>query len=344
MSEKLGRLSGEKDSRLKLDLKDRKILSLLSEDSRMPLTQIAKKVQLSRDSVNYRINRMKRKGVILRFFPIIELKQFGYQNYLVYMLLDEKDKEDQKRFISALKSHPNVRAIMEYSDRWDIGLVIVAKGLLDFDNVITDIMNISNDLVIEKEKLAVIKEYHNIHLPQKFYWDIKHEFKHRGSLKEKVKMDETDFKIMRILSKDARLSTVIIGERLGISPDAVSYRIKNLLKNNVIKRFSVLVDLSKLNYNWYTYCISTKVFDEKADIKIKGFIRKHPYILKAVKTVGNWDLVLQIVTESQKMFHSIVKEIKNEFASIIKTYETNIAYKEHLYEPFPEVIKFDSKE
>ncbi|GAG48377.1 unnamed protein product, partial [marine sediment metagenome] len=40
---------------IKLDIKDKKILALLSVNCRIPLTQLSKKVALSRDAVNYRI-------------------------------------------------------------------------------------------------------------------------------------------------------------------------------------------------------------------------------------------------------------------------------------------------
>ena len=39
--------------RIKLDLKDKKILSIISANSRIPLTQLSKKVGLSRDKGNY---------------------------------------------------------------------------------------------------------------------------------------------------------------------------------------------------------------------------------------------------------------------------------------------------
>ena len=52
-----------KQKQLKIDKKDKKILVLLSEDSRMPVSEIAKKVQLSKDTVSYRIKRMVKEVI-----------------------------------------------------------------------------------------------------------------------------------------------------------------------------------------------------------------------------------------------------------------------------------------
>ena len=69
---------------VKIDEKDRKILTLLSENSRIPLTKLTKTVKLSRDAVDYRIKRLMDKGVIVRFFPLIDFKKFGYTLYHVF--------------------------------------------------------------------------------------------------------------------------------------------------------------------------------------------------------------------------------------------------------------------
>ena len=50
-----------------LDLKDKKILVELELNSRRSNNQIAKKVNLSKEVVKYRIDRLLEKGVILRF-------------------------------------------------------------------------------------------------------------------------------------------------------------------------------------------------------------------------------------------------------------------------------------
>ena len=57
---------GEK---VKLDQKDKKILSLLDHDARLTVAEISRKTGIQRDSVLYRINRMKKMRVIRFFTP-----------------------------------------------------------------------------------------------------------------------------------------------------------------------------------------------------------------------------------------------------------------------------------
>ncbi|PIY60283.1 hypothetical protein COY95_02555, partial [Candidatus Woesearchaeota archaeon CG_4_10_14_0_8_um_filter_47_5] len=139
---------------VKIDIKDKRILTLLAEDSRMPISQIKKKVQLSRDAIDYRIKRLMEKGVLIRCFSVVNLKQFGYHKFHVFFLTDEREPEaEHKRFVDYLIGLPFVRNIIEYTDRWDYEIVMVAKDVIDFDNKMTQITNQFPNLIIEKDKM-----------------------------------------------------------------------------------------------------------------------------------------------------------------------------------------------
>ncbi len=141
-----------------------------------------------------------------------------------------------------------------------------------------------------------------------------------------------------VAEEDARASTYEMGKALGLSPDAVSYRIKRLLEEGVIRNFTVLANLSALKYHWYTYSIEMKMFDFKNELKFEEFLRQNRNILRSAKTLGGWDLLLYIVVENPREFHRIVKDIKNAFSPVIRNYQTRVAYKEHTFKPMPEAI------
>jgi DNA-binding Lrp family transcriptional regulator len=61
-------------------------------------------------------------------------------------------------------------------------------------------------------------------------------------------MDETDVKIMELLTADARLSSRQIARQLGISVGTVLGRIKRMERAGVIKRYSAVLNNEKLGY------------------------------------------------------------------------------------------------
>lgn len=323
-------------AKINIDLKDRKILSLLSINSRTPLTEIAKKVKLSRDTVNYRINRLIKNKVILRFYPIISLKKFGYSLFHVFMLLDETKKEQRQQFINHLKKSQYTISLIEYSDRWDFEIVIAAKNLKQFDVLITSLISAYPNLIVEKDKYQVIKSYHFNPLPKGYlaYEDIYYE-KEDDVI---VEIDQIDKNILGLLCEDCRASTYEMSSKLNISPDTISYRIKNLIKKDIIKKFTILVNLSLLNYHWYTFAAQIKVLGQEQESKLITYVKYNPQIIRAMKVLGTWDIVMYIVATNPRDFHSTIKEIKNNFANIILNYQSWGGYKEHFFIPFPRIV------
>ena len=85
--ETLSRLSQPEGEKVNLDIKDKKILTLLMTDSRTPVSKIAKEVKLSRDAVDYRIKQLINKGVILGFIPTLHMRRLGFFKYHVFLVL-----------------------------------------------------------------------------------------------------------------------------------------------------------------------------------------------------------------------------------------------------------------
>lgn len=332
---------GEIQKKVKIDAKDKKILALLSEDSRMPLSTIARNVRLSRDTVDYRIKRMQKLGVILKFVPIIDLTRFGFETYHIVMVLNESNVEGRTKFVEFLKTHPNTKSIMEYSSRWDLEWVLVARNIKEFDELMSEITNKFPDVITEKSGIEIIKGYKSIYLPDKFYDDVGFKYKEKIKKVQEIKLDNKDLLILRLLSENARMSSYELGNKIGLSSDAVIYRIKKMYDADVIRQFSIVANLTYLGYHWYTLAVNLKTLSKESEAKLKEYIKRHPYIMRVVKILGVWNLVISIATDTLNNFHKTVKEFQETFADIISNHQTWIAYKEYVFEILPSIIKIE---
>jgi len=326
----------EDEGNIKLDIKDKKILSLLSEDSRIPFSIVAKKVQLSRDGIQYRYERMKKLDIIKRGIPIVNLRKFGFHTFHVFMLLEEMEKEKQKELLREMIFHPNTKAIREFSDSWDIELVFIAETLKEMDKILTEITQNHARIISQKMKLQVIKGYNSMHLPYDVYGSIEKSFTWKDAKpKRKYIPDDKDRKLITKLALDCRVSTYELGKLLKLSPDAISYRLKLLKESGIIRKYGLIVDLTKLHYHWFTFVMQVRTFTKDHEKRMEQFVRSHNMILRSVKTLGNWDFMIDIVTQTRQQYHSTIKEIKSTFSDIIKNYETWVAYREYYFDVFP---------
>src|SRR3989344_848294 len=337
MSKSLGRINTDQGAkRIKIDQKDKRILTSITNDSRIPLTKIAKSVALSRDAVNYRIERLKKNEVILRFFPRISYELLGFFIFHVFFRVSEKNKEKQKDLLDFLTKHKNVFSVIGYNDKWDLEVSLIARDLLEYDQIFYEILSF-NDVIVERDKVEVIKRYTVKYLP-KLIAHKEEKIEKLISQTNSVKLDGMDFKILRCLSENSRESSYYIGERVNLSSDAVINRIKNLVSIGVIKGFTSLINLSKLGFYWYTFALRMGIYDHSLESKVEEFVRQNDNIIRAVKTLGEWDFLFYMCVENPNKFHELIKKVKEVFAKEIKNYDVWLAYKEHYFNPFPEVL------
>lgn len=318
---------------VKLDMKDRKIISLLTQNSRLAFGSIAAKVMLSRDAVRYRIARLQEKGVLSSFVPVLDFSLLGFNTYHLFLQIEEMGEEAEKKLFSDMMANPRVMSVMEYSDNYDIGLTILARNAQELDAIVTSIMNQYPEQIDDYVILELIKSYGGTFIPRDF---IKQEEKKKTPKSGKLKMDEKDRKILLGLSRNCRQSFYDLGNEVKLSPDAVTYRINKMQQAGIIREYSAIVNLSAIGYNWYTLFVWLKYFDEKHETRLNYLASTHPNILYAGRTIGEWNLVIYIAAATQKQFHQIVKEIRGQLRPVIKTYETLLGYQEHIYKAFPE--------
>ena len=69
----------------KIDIKDKKILYQLDINSRQSLKNIGNAVGLAKNVVQFRIHRLKQRGIIKNFYTAIDFYTLGYINLAIYV-------------------------------------------------------------------------------------------------------------------------------------------------------------------------------------------------------------------------------------------------------------------
>lgn len=101
-----------------LDENSRKALRLLFEDARMPLVDMARKMQVSVTTAKYHLDRLEKDKVILGYRPVLDVKALGYAHAKV--LLELENPADRKAVQELLLQDPHVVYITTSLGRYDI--------------------------------------------------------------------------------------------------------------------------------------------------------------------------------------------------------------------------------
>ena len=213
--------------RIKLDLKDRKILYQLEINARQPNSELAKKVGLSKEVVHYRIKRLESRGIIKTYYPIIDLSALGYLSFRVYLGLIDASPQKEKEIINFLVNRKETSYVLDIEGPFDIAFGVAVKEIHEFESFYNEFKDNFKSFMGKDQISLFTAVYHfnrNYLLEQKAPKTLAG-IVGRSKL---VEHDEIDWNILCLLSKNARILLTEIAEELSIPERTVAFRIKRL--------------------------------------------------------------------------------------------------------------------
>jgi Lrp/AsnC family leucine-responsive transcriptional regulator len=168
-----------------------------------------------------------------------------------------------------------------------------------------------------------------------------------------IKLDLKDKKIILELDRNARQPNSKIAKKVGLSKDAVGYRIKQLEKKGVVSGYRTLVDMSRIGYTIYRTLFNFIDVNEKKLSELILFLKRENNVWVIGRNEGAWDFSFGYLAKDNIEFYEFHERLMLKFRKIIgeKLISQMINYdeRERLYllnkKPKPrEKINFDSNE
>src|SRR3989344_5009607 len=138
---------------MKLDLKDKKTLYGLDINSRATLNEIAKKVGLSKQVVDYRLKNLIKDNVIQQFYTVINFSKLGYTQYKLYIKFQNVKPETEKELIAYWVNNKNSVWVASCRGRWDLTVSILARDINNFGEILSNFINQYGLFILEKDIL-----------------------------------------------------------------------------------------------------------------------------------------------------------------------------------------------
>ncbi len=114
--------------------KDRALLALLSENARMPVAELARRLGLSRTTVQARIERLETEGVIAGYgLKLSESYLSGLVRAHVLITIGPKALPGVTAALTAIKE---VTTLHSVSGTFDLIAILAAPSILDLDRLI----------------------------------------------------------------------------------------------------------------------------------------------------------------------------------------------------------------
>jgi DNA-binding Lrp family transcriptional regulator len=317
-----------------LDLKDRQILYELDLDSRRPVAQIAKKLRLSKQIVDYRIKKLIKENVISWFQTVIDTYKLGYSKYKIYLSLENADKKVISSIIDYLKKQDKTEWVATCSGKYDIIAGYLVKDVYEFENAIKELDNKFSQYIDTRDTTISLSVAHW----RKEYLLINTKIVdavYQGGNKDTKTIDNIDEKIIRVLANNANIPTIDISQRIKINPKVVAYRIKNMKKDKIILYHNVTLNLNKFDWIFCKAIIKFKNLTNERYNEFFNYCNNIKNLTYMLNCIGEWDQELDFEIENFNKFHEVMLDLRDKFSDIIKHYDFVIVMNEDKLDYYP---------
>ena len=137
-----------------------------------------------------------------------------------------------------------------------------------------------------------------------------------------MKLDLLDKKILHELSKNARQSSSQIAKQVKTSQQVVSYRIKQLVKKEIISEFLTTIHFSAFGYANYIVMIKLTQQTAKQKKELITTLEQRSRTLLVSECGGQWDLIVNSIAKSPVLFEQELSAIISKHAQAISHYDT----------------------
>ena len=119
------------------DQLDRDLISLLRHDGRAPLSKLADILQVSRGTVQNRLDRLSESGAVLGF--TVRVREDYEQDGIRAVMMIEVVGKSTSQVIRRLRGIPESHSLHTTNGAWDLVAEIRAASLPDFDRVLREV-------------------------------------------------------------------------------------------------------------------------------------------------------------------------------------------------------------
>ena len=148
-----------------------------------------------------------------------------------------------------------------------------------------------------------------------------------------VHIDELDQKILRLITKNARIPFLEVARECGVSGAAIHQRVQRLMHLGLVSGSEFIVDPNKLGYST---CAFMGIYLEKACYakKVVKQLMTIPEIIECHGTTGQWAIFVKVMTKNNNHLKKIIDHELQNIDGIART-ETFISLEQEFKRQVP---------
>ena len=127
-----------------------------------------------------------------------------------------------------------------------------------------------------------------------------------------MRLDARDLDILRVLSREGRITKAALADRVGLSPTPCWERLRKLEKAGVIESYRAVINLRKLGAH-VTIFVAVELNNHTAASfqTFEAAIQSYDEVTACWALGGGYDYILQVVTSDIDAYQRLIDEMLN---------------------------------
>lgn len=260
-----------------LTLLDKKLLDLLSQNSRRPILQLAKKLNTSQPLILYRINRLK-SILNLEFAITIDYSKLGYRQYFI-LLYDTLTNNQYNKLNDLIKEIPHHLLTNTLVGKYKHLYLFATKKEDKLQELLINLQEF-------RIKYEVIEAIYN---DMGYFAPL---LKNKENIKTKVRKDNTikriNINLINEISNNPIAPLVELSNKLNLDPLTIKKRLRELEENRVILNYGIHIQFLGLVS---TYYLLISAPNKEVYSKLYSYIFNNPIFSWMWGTIGQCHLI-----------------------------------------------------
>ena len=301
---------------------DYDLIYLLSENSRATLKEISQVLKKSSQRIKYSVSVLEKDKILRNPYCIFDYSYLGLILFRVYFKGAYITEQDKNLIIKELTNNPYVVSIYELEGEFDLTLEFSCPNPSKFNKELKKILNIIptlNDYKIVLNLVTHIYPRYYLSSDKTILKELSPE-KIIGGDREIEVFNRNELEVMRNLLLNPKIRLIELASSSKLNIKTAKSILKNLKKRNIVRGFKYIIDENKLSINKCRLFLKLHNLSLERESQLMKFLLNTQEIVQANKTVGDWDLEIDLETLEKNKIRLIIAQLREQFKDLIERF------------------------
>jgi len=317
---------------------DKNLVFLFSENSRFKIKDSSMVLKKSSQRLKYSISMLFKEEILFKPHLVVDYSYFGLILFRVYFKGGYIGEKDKKSILKLLDMNPYIVSIFELTGEFDLAIEFLSPNPSRFDKELKKLINLISTLSNYKVTLNLVTYI----FPRFYLVKNKNLINYSkseiliGGARVPLTLSDKQKAVLKSLKGEPTARYTRLAKLTSFTTKTIFSTYNSLLDMGIIKGVRSLIARDKLGIFRFRLFLRLHNLNLERESVLIDYSLKTEEIIHLNKTVGDWDLEIDIESMDKFRIRLIIVELREQFKDIIESFNSIEFYKDYKREYLPD--------